>query len=166
MWQLIPIAAISANGRGTYEYAQGHLVLHYGEGLDDTAAVTVRGDTLFRTFGNNQTETWARIAPARGSRSPLHGTWLGPCEREDCRMMTFLPGGAFFQESALVGHYAVDATTVTITPQGQPPMQFEVQIRGGDTILTQVAGAGRRLRHPRCDDPRLDPRNTFISACS
>src|SRR5262249_46260360 len=33
VWLLIPIAAILENGRGTYEYAQSRLLMHYGEGL-------------------------------------------------------------------------------------------------------------------------------------
>jgi len=166
VWQLLPIAAISENGRGTYEYAQGRVIWHYGEGLYDTATVTLRADTLVLAFDNGRTEFDARIAPALGARSPLHGTWVGPFADGELRLMTYLPGGVFFQEAALVQHYAVGAKTVTITTRDQLPVQLHIQIRGTDTVLTLPDSAGTRFRRPRCNDPRFDPRTTFTSVCS
>lgn len=165
VWQLIPIAAITANGQGTYEYAQGRLISHWGEGLTDTATVTLRGDTLVLALDNGRRETEARIAPARGARSPLHGTWVGPFATNELRLVTYLPGGVFFQEGALIEHYAVDGMTVTMT-NGDSPAQFHVQVRGADTVLTPLDGVGKTFHRPRCDDTRLDPRNTFTSICS
>jgi len=165
VWQLIPIAAISANGRGTYEYAQGRLISHWGEGLYDTATVTLCGDTLVLALDNDQKETKVRIAPARGGRSPLHGTWVGPFGEGELRLVTYLPGEVFFQEGALVEHYEIEGRTVTMTTGGTPA-HFQIQVRGADTVLTSLEGGGKTFRRSRCDDPRLDPRKAFISACS
>lgn len=164
LWILLPIAAISANGRGTYEYRQGQLILHYGEGLSDTAKVTLGKGLLVLTSVEGETRAF-RVAPARGGRSPLHGTWA-QSSRDDFRLVTYLPDGVFFQEGGEVGHYAVHHRTVAVSGEHLPPTQFHIQIRGTDTVLTQLESDSMRFRRPRCDDPRLDPRKTFISACS
>ena len=72
VWQLIPIAAIDANGRGTYEYAHDRLILHYGEGLSDSIVITLRGDTMLWVNDYGKKQTWARVASARHAHSSLH----------------------------------------------------------------------------------------------
>jgi hypothetical protein len=168
VWALIPIAAISPNGRGTYDYAQGRIVLHYGEGLYDTVMATPRGDTLTLAFRDGREETDVRVAPARGAQSALHGTWVGPYSQNQLKLMTYLPGGLFFQEAAFITHYAVDsAATITIASlTGSTPNKFRIQISGTDTLLVRVDSAGTTFTRPRCDEPRLNPRTSFTSACS
>jgi len=167
VWQLIPIAAITANGRGTYDYAEGRLILHYGEGLYDTLLATPRGDTLALTFADGRNETDVRVASARGARSPFHGTWVAPYAQDQLKLWTYLPDGLFFQEAAFVTHYAVDGASVIITPPtGSMPDTFRFQISGTDTLLVRLDSARTKFTRPRCDDPRLDPRKSFTSACS
>jgi len=167
VWALIPIAAISANGRGTYDYGQGRLILHYGEGLYDTVMATLRGDTLALAFGDGREETDVRVARARGAQSALHGTWVGPYSENPLKLMTYLPGGLFFREAAFITHYTVDSATITIASlTGSTPNKFRVHISGKDTLLVRLDSAGTSFTRPRCDDPRLDPRTSFTSACS
>jgi hypothetical protein len=167
VWALIPIAAISANGRGTYDYAQDRIILHYGEGLYDTVMATLSGDTLALTFGDGREETDVRVARARGGQSALHGTWVGPYSEAQLKLITYLPGGLFFQEAAFITHYAVDSATVTIASlTGSTPNKFRIQVSGKDTLLVRLDSAGTSFTRPRCDDPRLDPRTSFTSACS
>ena len=167
VWAVIPIAAISANGRGTYDYDQGRLILHYGEGLYDTVMATLSGDTLALTFGDGREETDVRLARARGAQSALHGTWVGPYSEAQLKLMTYLPGGLFFQEAAFITHYAVDSATITIASlTGSTPNKFHIQVSGKDTLLVRLDSAATSFTRPRCDDPRLDPRTSFTSACS
>jgi hypothetical protein len=167
VWAVIPIAAISANGRGTYDYDQGRLILHYGEGLYDTVMATLSGDTLALTFGDGREETDVRVARARGAQSALHGTWVGPYSEAQLKLMTYLPGGLFFQEAAFITHYAVDSATITIASlTGSTPNKFHIQVSGKDTLLVRLDSAATSFTRPRCDDPRLDPRTSFTSACS
>jgi len=168
VWALIPIAAISANGRGTYDYAQGRIILHYGKGLYDTVTATPRGDTLTLTFRDGREEIDVRLASARGAQSALHGTWVGPYSQNQLKLMTYLPGGVFFQEAAFITHYDVDSEgTITIASlTGSTPNKFRIQLSGTDTVLVRVDSAGTTFTRPRCDDPRLNPRTSFTSACS
>src|SRR5262245_45768258 len=78
VWSLVPVAAITANGRGTYEYAQGRLIMHYGEGLSETSTVSVRGDTLLEVLGDGRKQTWMRLRRVQRAQSPLQATWVGP----------------------------------------------------------------------------------------
>lgn len=168
VWALIPIAAISPNGRGTYDYAEGRIILHYGEGLYDTVMATPRGDTLTLAFRDGREETDIRVAGARGAQSALHGTWVGPYSQNQLKLMTYLPSGLFFQEAAFITHYDVDsAATITIASlTGSTPNKFRIQISGTDTLLVRVDSAGTTFTRPRCDEPRLNPRTSFTSACS
>jgi hypothetical protein len=167
VWALIPIAAITAQGRGTYDYTEGRIVLHSGESLYDTVMATLRGDTLMLAFADGRKETDIRVASARGAQSTLHGTWVGPYAESQLKLMTYLPGGLFFQEAAFVTHYTVDGATVTITSlTGSTPNKFRLKISGNDTLLVRLDSAGTAFTRPRCNEPRLDPRTSFTSACS
>jgi hypothetical protein len=167
VWQLIPIAAISAHGRGTYAYDGRRIILHYGEGLYDTVTATPHGDTLILTLADGREETDVRVASARGAQSTLHGTWVEPYAENQLKLTTYLPDGLFFEEAAFVTHYVLDGATLTITPlTGSAPDTFRLQIRGKDTLLVRFDSAGTGFTRPRCDDPRLDSRRSFTSACS
>jgi hypothetical protein len=162
VWQLIPIAVISANGRGTYEYANGRLIEHYGEGPSVSMTANLRGDTLLLT-ANGQTETDTRVAAVRGARSPLHGTRVTP-EGDQLRLVTYLPGGVFFQEAAIIAHYTVDRGTVTMRTGGSS-VQWQIKTLGADTVLARLDG-NVTFHRPKCDDRRLDPQRTFNSNCT
>lgn len=167
VWTVVPAAMFGAYG--TYRYANGQLVIQYQQSLPDSSAVTLHGDTLVAEGPGVWTAT--RIAPARGGRSEIHGTWASAEEEGQIRLLTLLPSGQAFSEGALPGHYTISGGIVTIagdTAHGNPSsIALRIQVEGTDTVLAQIGGNSNVFRRPKCrTDPRLRSGVPFTSACS
>jgi hypothetical protein len=168
VWELVPGAIIGAYG--TYRYADGQLVIEYHQNWPDSFGVAFRGNTLV-AHGASSTWTATRIAPARGGRSMIHGTWADSESNGQIRLTTFLPSGQVFEETAFPRRYAIDSGIVTVagdSVHGEPAsMAIRIQVEGADTVLAQLSGGRGVYRRPRCrTDPRFTSGTPFTSACS